>query len=391
VSRTRARLRAACGQVVADGTDPATLAAVLSWSIRPRRSPDALRRACRDAPDGAGEDDGPPSRRLLVAAGGGTEADAAAALPLVAAWREAGVRAALVGDPAYPERLAEGWPHTDGPTWLAWRGTPAFEVPTAAIVGARRASSYGRAIAAWLAEAAADAGVRVVSGGALGIDAAAHGAAVDRPGGTCVVLGCGHAVAYPRPHAVRGGLFDRIVATGGALVSELLPFQPPRAGPVRARNRIVAGLADAVVVVEGGARSGSLLTAGAAADRGRAVLAVPGDVRAPGSVAPHRLLADGASPCTDPQDLLAVLDRPDRWPVRAPSGDAPDGRARPTTLPAELQRILERSWPRPTRIDDLAATAGLPVPAVLAALTRATVAGEVVDGVEGVRLRRAPP
>ncbi|MEX0869263.1 MAG: DNA-processing protein DprA, partial [Nitriliruptoraceae bacterium] len=139
------------------------------------------------------------------------------------------------------------------------------------------------------------AGARVVSGGAVGVDAAAHHASLASPGGTTVVLGCGHQVSYPRPHARTGGLFAQVVASAGTVCSELLPYEPPRPGAVRARNRVVAGLADVVVVVEGGTHSGSLLTASAAAEWGRTVLAVPGDVRAPGSQAPHRLLAEGAA------------------------------------------------------------------------------------------------
>jgi DNA processing protein len=399
VTGTPGRLVADCSQVAADGTDPAALAAVLAWAVRPRRSPDALRRVCRDA-DGdhpAGRPHAAPSDRLAAAAGSIADGNARSVRPLVAAWLARGVRVALVGDPAYPGRLAESWPHTDAPAWFAWRGTPAWDAPAVAIVGARRASGYGGAIAAWLADAAARAGIRVVSGGALGIDAAAHRAAVALPGGTSVVLGCGHAVPYPRPHAADGGLFDQVVDHGGSVLSELLPFQPPRAGPVRARNRIVAALADVVVVVEGGARSGSLLTAGAAADRGRTVLAVPGDVRAPGSAAPHRLLADGAGPCTGPDDLLAAVagSRSERFgrpatDATAPTVAAGPARAGPTTLPPPVHGVLADRWPRPVRLEQLAVDADLPVPALLAAITRATVAGEVVDGADGVRLRRAP-
>ena len=389
------RLVTACGAVAAPGTDPGALARVVAWSVRPRRSPDALRRAARDHPHVAAV---APSGRIASLAGRPQDDDAAAALPLVEAWTDADVRVALVGDPGYPPRVAEGWPEVDAPVWLAWRGTPDWEAPAAAIVGARRASGYGTAVAAWLADAVARAGVRVVSGGALGIDAAAHRAALEQPGATTVVLGCGHAVAYPRPHAMPGRLFDRILAHGGAVVSEALPHQPPRAGPVRARNRIVAALADVVVVVEGGARSGSLLTAGAGAERGRTVLAVPGDVRATGSAAPHRLLAEGVAPCTGPDDLLAALagvgatgcrsavDGPDRG--AAPGAPAvPDP---PSTLPPAARAVLARHWPRPVRLEELATEAALPVPTLLAATTRATVAGEVVETVEGLRLRRAP-
>ena len=197
-----------------------------------------------------------------------------------------------------------------------------------------------------------------------------------------MVLGCGHGVAYPRPHARRNGLFDQVVAEGGAIVSESLPLDAPRAHRIRARNRVVAALADAVVVVEGGATSGSLLTATAALERGRSVLAVPGDVRAPGSEAPHRLLAEGAAPCTSPRDLLESVG----GEVRATSHTS----GAVTNLPAEVHRELAASWPRAVRLQDLAARAGQPVGSLLAALTRAKVAGEVAESADGLVLRRAP-
>jgi DNA processing protein len=230
----------------------------------------------------------------------------------------------LVGDPAYPSRLAEGWPDLDAPVLLAWRGEPPSTVgPGVAIVGARNATGYGTAVAELLATAVARAGGRVVSGGAVGIDAAAHAAALGLPGGTTVVLGCGHDVAYPVPHARRGGLFDRVLQDGGTLVSELLPEVTAHPGVIRARNRIVAGLAEVTIVVEGGGRSGALLTASAAADRGREVFAVPGDIMAPGSVAPLRLLAEGARACTGPADVLALM--PAMRPTDQPALDPPSG------------------------------------------------------------------
>lgn len=323
-------------------------------------------------------------------------------------WRRLGVLAAVVGDPLYPDRLRARWPDADVPPLLAWRGPPPVVVdrgPTVAIVGARRATPYGTGIASWLAEAASSAGILVVSGGAVGIDAAAHDAARDGPGGTVVVLGCGHAVRYPRPHARSGGLFASVLSSGGALVSEHLPTTRPRAGVVRARNRIVAALADVVVVVEGGARSGALVTASAAAQRGVPVLAVPGDVRRPGSAAPHRLLAEGAAPCTGPEDLLNAVGVEaalrtqagmSGGPAAGPCGNAHRGEAGSTessftTLPDRLYEALREAWPQPLRTDDLVATAGLPVGRVLAAVTRASVAGEVAETPHGVRLTRAPP
>lgn len=364
-------------EVAAEGTDPERLARVVARATT-IPSPRLADLAEKEVDEGrAGPDD--VLDRLVL---GPSAEEWRGAVAAAEAWVRLGVRVALVGDPAYPPRLAVGWPHNAAPPFLARRGggDPTVPPPAVAVVGARRATPYGTGIAAWLADAAAAAEVLVVSGGALGIDAAAHGAALERRGGTLVVLGCGHGVAYPRPHATPGGLFDRVRERGGALVSEYLPDTPPRPPYVRARNRIVAGLVDAVVVVEGGHRSGSLVTAGVAAELGTPVLAVPGDVRAAGSAAPHRLLRDGAGPCTGPEDLLAVL--------HADAGETAG--AGPSVLPPPVRAELARRWPRPVRIDDLATVTGHAVAQLLAAVTRAQIAGEVVDGPEGLRLSRAP-
>jgi DNA processing protein len=170
-----------------------------------------------------------------------------------------------------------------------------------------------------------------------------------------------------------------------------LPHEPPRAWQVRARNRIVAGLADAVVVVEGSAGSGALLTAEAAAERGTAVLAVPGDVRAPNSAGPHRLLAEGAAPCTEPADVLRVLPRGGTRPtIGDAAATAGSGTASASLLPDTLAEALRAAWPRPLRLEQLVERTGLPSARLLAAVTRARAAGELAEGAEGVRLRRAP-
>lgn len=374
--------RSAWSDVAAQGTDPELLAAVVAELAR-RGGAAALAAAAREHAERTGEADPATTLRAVVAPrllDDHTE--------VARRWAARGVRVCLVGDDGYPDRLAAGWPGTGAPPLLAVRGGDARPDvalpvgPAVAIVGARRATAYGTGVAAWLADAASAAGVTVVSGGAVGIDAAAHGAAAER--GSLVVLGCGHDVDYPRPHAVPDGLFDRVRAGGGWLVSEHLPDARPVAQHVRARNRIVAALADAVVVVEGGARSGALVTAGYAADRGVPVLAVPGDVRRPGSAAPHLLLREGAAPCTSPDDLLSAL------AVTASTGDAEGGTVTATTLPAEVHRVLVGHWPRPLRLDELAEQTGVPVARLLAHLTRARVGGEVAEGADGIRLTRAP-
>jgi DNA processing protein len=379
--------------VAGAGTDPRLLVRILAWWCGPRRDPDQLRRRLRD---GAASTAGPgPTLATLVGDPDRPLREVAALV--LGRWARRGVRACVVGDPTYPRRLAEGWPVTDGPVVLAWRGTPpADAAPGVAIVGSRRISDYGRDITAWLAASVSRAGARVVSGGAVGVDAVAHEAALELPGGTTVVLGCGHDVPYPAMHARRGGLFDRVLEDGGTLLCELLPEVRPHPGVIRARNRILAGLAEVVVVVEGGARSGALITAGAAAERGREVLAVPGDVRAPGSVAPLRLLAEGAAPCTGPADVLALLPRPSGpGPSRGsrPSAASPDGPGDRSPvavmrLPDAVAGALAAAWPRPVSVDELARRSGEPPGALLAALTRARLAGEVEELHDGVRLTR---
>ena len=375
--------------VAADGTDPAELAAVVAWRCGSRRRPDALRRRLRDADGPAVGRPAAALARLARSDGGLDGAVATVAVGVLRRWAALGVHAALVGDPTYPRTLAAGWPAVDAPPLLAWRGRPPGAVtPGVAIVGSRRASAYGTEVATLLAAAAADAGVRVVSGGAVGVDAAAHAAARARAGGTTVVLGCGHGVGYPAAHARDGGLFARILAAGGTLVSELLPEASPHPGVIRGRNRIVAGLADVTVVVEGGGRSGALLTATAAADRGREVLAVPGDVLAAGSAAPLRLLREGARLCTGPDDVLTLLDLPER--AHRTSGDGGPGAPSDASavLPDDVLAALQRAGPRGLPLEDLGLAHAGPAGPLLARLTRARLAG-VVEDVDGVvRLTR---
>jgi DNA processing protein len=371
--------------VAADGTDGALLRRVVARLLGRRGAPrtvvgDAVTLAERVRSRGELVD-------LLAPEPHGAAREAADAV--ARRWRELAVRAAVVGDPAFPERLARGWPTTGGPLLLAWRGPPDAVAagppggPAVAIVGARRATSYGTGIASWLGSAAAEAGVLVVSGGAVGVDAAAHRGSLDAGGTTVVVLGCGHDVGYPRAHASPDGLFDRILRAGGWIVTELPPAARPVPSNVLARNRLVAGMCDALVVVEGGDRSGSLRTAEVAAERGVPVLAVPGDVRAAGSAAPHRLLREGAAPCTGPEDLLAVLGRITAFPGGEGAVDA-------TVLPDPVLRELAAAWPRAMAVTELADRSGTPAGVLLAALTRGRIAGEVAEDAEGVRLRRAP-
>jgi len=182
------------------------------------------------------------------------------------------------------------WPPPDG--------------PRVAIVGSRRPSPYGEAAAEQLSADLAGAGVVVISGLALGIDAAAHRGAISGGGITVAVMGTGVDMVYPAAHT---RLAEDILAAGGALVSQFAAGTPPRRQNFPARNWTMAALSDAVVVVEAGEGSGALITAGAALELHKEVMAVPGSIFSPLSVGSHALLREGAGLVQNARDILAAL------------------------------------------------------------------------------------
>lgn len=207
-------------------------------------------------------------------------------------------------DPRYPGGLAELNPAPS--LWV--RGTlEDHDALAVAIVGSRRATPYGLEVAAMLARDLAARGVTIVSGFARGIDSAAHRAALEAGGRTLAVLGCGIDVAYP-PENRR--LADE-VAVRGALVTQFPPGTAPLPYHFPTRNRTLAALVLGVVVVEAAERSGSLSTAGFAADLGREVYAVPGKITSPTSAGVHRLLRDGARLVETWTDVVQEL--PNVW------------------------------------------------------------------------------
>jgi DNA processing protein len=222
----------------------------------------------------------------------------------------------------YPDSLRDA---PDAPWALIGRGDPRLldglePFGTVTIVGARRATSYGREIARELGQDLARAGMVVVSGLAFGIDACAHRGAVEA-GRTIAVLGCGPDVAYPASHR---SLWRRICECG-LVISEFPPGATPWRWTFPARNRIMAALAGMTVVVEAATRSGSLITTDLAADLGRDLGAVPGPVTSRASAGPNALLASGAHVIRDAQDVLDALLGPGRKKIEPARPDlAPD-------------------------------------------------------------------
>jgi len=211
------------------------------------------------------------------------------------------------------------------PASLRLRGVLGSPVARVAIVGARDADEYGRDMARRLARGLARAGVSIVSGGARGIDAEAHEGALEAGGHTVVVLGCG--VDQPTPRSQRI-LFERVLEAGGALLSEYEDGTPVRDFRLVERNRLVSGLADAVVVVRASRTSGALITAALARRQGRPLLAVPGEAGHPLSEGPLRLLREGARLAAEPADVLGCLGLAAGQQAELPLGDlAPPARA----------------------------------------------------------------
>lgn len=181
---------------------------------------------------------------------------------------------------------------------------PTQRVPTVAIVGSRKPTAYGREVTEQLASSLARRGVVIVSGLALGVDAIAHKAALDVGGTTIAVLANGLDAITPTSNRQLG---ERIVSEGGGIISEYPIGTPTLAHQFLARNRIVSGIADAVIVTEAGARSGTLNTAGHALSQGKEVFAVPGPITSPMSAGCNQLLRQGATPVTCADDILTVL------------------------------------------------------------------------------------
>lgn len=373
---------AACAAALArlPGMGPATLVAILrQWSPQ-----EAWARVCDGSlrRPGGRHASGDPERLDWGEPAGG------APRPAKQEWRDAaarvdptrwwaghaahGIGVTWPGQATYPRALAAD---PQPPGVLFWRGSLAWlDCPCVALVGTRRASPDGRAVAFEMGRDLAAAGVCVVSGLALGIDAAAHLGALragDQPGaaGPVGVAASGVDVAYPRQHA---GLWEKVVAAG-AVVSENLPGRPAQAWRFPSRNRVIAGLVRMVVVVESHAAGGSLITAEAAIARGIDVRVVPGPVHSPASVGSNQLLYDGPGPVRNAQDVLDGLG----IFLSGPRDLSSPGSGRTEGLPADARTVLDTIGWQPTSLNRIIQRTGLGVARTMAFLDELEARGLV--------------
>lgn len=265
-------------------------------------------------------------------------------------------------DPEFPTLLKN---IDDYPAFLYVKGTLHPQDVNIAIVGSRRATSYGLLTAEKLSRDLVHAGITIVSGMARGIDAAAHRGAIAARGRTMAVLGSGLDVVYPPEHR---DLYTAI-STQGAVISEFSLGTPPRSTNFPYRNRLISGMSWGVVVVEATDKSGSLITAHFAAEQGRGVFAVPGEIDSPGSRGTHKLLKDGATIVERVEDILEEI-RP-QLPAYTPILEKRAGKETPqidapvTEREAQLLSLLGR---QPVHRDTLMRESGLSAPDVLSTL-----------------------
>lgn len=320
------------------------------------------------------------------------------------AVQAAGLTVLTLDDGAYPDllRSIELPPPV---LFVAGHAAALSAATSVAVVGTRRPTDGGRAVAARLAGTIARTGAVVVSGLAAGIDGVAHAATLGVGGITVAVLGGGHASAITRRHR---GLAERIVETGGAVVSEHAPATAPSRGTFPRRNRVISGLARATIVVEAGARSGALITAGWALEQGRECFVVPGPIDAPMSAGCLELLraypgqvrvvagaaalvedlgldtgagaAAGVGPGASPRETTHTRGSP------APAVGVPGPTAVLATLPAPVQAVARALVGGARTLDHAVAACDLTVPGTLAALTMLEDLGLVVAAYGRYRL-----
>ena len=216
-------------------------------------------------------------------------------------WTAKGIHVCSLSDMEYPDLLRKTYAP---PLYLFYRGCLRSDSLCLAIVGSRHSTPYGRNVARTFGEKLSRAGVTVVSGAARGIDTSAHEGALEAGAPTSAVLGCGVDISYPAENA---RMLEKIIATGGCIISEYPPGTLPVAGHFPARNRIVAGMSVGVLVVEAALKSGALITADLALNENRDVYAIPGSVFSEASRGANRLIQQGARLVGSPEDLLEEL------------------------------------------------------------------------------------
>jgi DNA processing protein len=255
---------------------------------------------------------------------------------------------------------------------------PPDDIPKIAVVGTRKASDYGRGLAREISRDLASAGLVIVSGLAMGIDTAVHEGCLEAGGKTIAVLACGVDKIYP---AQNKSLADKIIASGGAIVSEFPDGTPPYKNNFLVRNRIISGLSLATVIIEAPFKSGAVSTAGHAADQGREVFVVPGPVNHPGFGGSHLLIRDGGRLVSSARDILEDLGLIAVSPVPVPLINSFSG----NPLASAIVKFIGENCP-PVTLEQLIVAINLSPEEILRTLSRLIIEGVIKESSGGYSL-----
>ena len=264
---------------------------------------------------------------------------------------------------------------TGMPESLYYRGSlPDPKLPSAAIVGARSCSQYGRSNARKLARALAENGVQVISGLAYGIDSNAHEGALEGGGKTFAVLGCGIDICYPRSNT---GLYERMINAGGDILTEYTPGTPALAHHFPVRNRIISALSDVVIIIEARQKSGSLITANYALEQGKTIYALPGRVSDPLSLGCNDLIRQGAFPLLSVKQVLYDLG------IEAMKSTKQEPDHRYEGLSPEERRLLDLFSEDPKTLGEICEESGLSNSALTCMIVRLELKGLIEEPFPG--------
>lgn len=269
-----------------------------------------------------------------------------------------GIHEILAFECTFPERLRE---IPDSPSCIYYKGRlPEKEEHTVGIIGARDGTDYGKAVARNLARELTKYGISIISGMAYGIDSAAHIGALDAKGKTYAVLGCGVNICYP---SVNQRLYYSILERGG-IISEYAPGSPPLPHHFVARNRLIAGLSDILLVVEAREKSGTFITVDRALEQGKQVFAIPGRITDSLSKGCNKLIREGAAVCLSKEDILECF-----------SIDTEKGSAQRPCLEGEERKVYEALSEERKHVDYLSKKLNMPLKTLYAILLQLELAG----------------
>lgn len=302
--------------------------------------------------------------------------------------RELGIDFVTVNDKEFPERLKN---IPDAPVFLFYKGKlPDNETPAVAVIGSRKCSYYGREVCMSFSKKLVEAGITIISGMAMGVDGFAHRGAIEAGGKTIAVLGCGPDICYP---AINRDIYDKLSSVGedvknrgryGGIISEYYPGDAPLQYYFPQRNRIISGLADVLLVVEAGKKSGTLITVDHALEQGKEIFAIPGRIGDSISDGCNNMIKNGAHMATEPEDIIDELRTHYEILLQAEKRK----KRRTPKLDDEEKKVYECLSFSPVQIDEISEKTGIPCGRLSALLVRMEINDIIGEAGKNMYIRK---